>query len=131
VLGPEHPETATSLNNIALLLKVQGDLAEARPLYERARAIYEKVLPHEHPDVAQILNNLAMLLHAQGDLGAARPLFERALAINEKVFGPEHPKTNRVRANFSRLTYEVFRRELRINLTIPNEWRSAAQANPW
>jgi tetratricopeptide (TPR) repeat protein len=38
-LGPEHPSTATSLNNLAALLQAQGDLAGARPLYERALAI--------------------------------------------------------------------------------------------
>ena len=31
-LGPEHPDTATSLNNLACLLLAQGDLADARPL---------------------------------------------------------------------------------------------------
>jgi hypothetical protein len=30
--GPEHPYTALSLNNLALLLKDQGDLSGARPL---------------------------------------------------------------------------------------------------
>ena len=41
-LGPEHPTTATSLNNLAGLLQDQGDLAAARPLYERALAIKEQ-----------------------------------------------------------------------------------------
>src|SRR6516162_8873367 len=44
VLGPEHPDTATSLHNLASLLQDQDDLAGARPLFERALAIYEKVL---------------------------------------------------------------------------------------
>jgi hypothetical protein len=35
-LGPEHPDTAMSLNNLALLLMDQADLAGARPLLERA-----------------------------------------------------------------------------------------------
>ena len=93
VLGPEHPDTAKSLNNLALLLQAQGELAAARPLHERALAIREKVLGPEHPDTAMSLNNLAVLLQAQGELAAARPLFERALAIREKVLGPEHPDT--------------------------------------
>ena len=92
-LGPEHPDTATSLNNLALLLKDQGDFTGARPLYERALAIYEKVLGPEHPDTATSLSNLARLLHDQGDLAGARPLYERALAIYEKALGPEHPDT--------------------------------------
>ena len=31
-LGAEHPDTATSLNNLAGLLQSQGDLAGASPL---------------------------------------------------------------------------------------------------
>jgi tetratricopeptide (TPR) repeat protein len=92
-LGPEHPHTALSLNNLANLLAAQGDIAGARPLYERALAIYEKALGPEHPETATSLNNLASLLRDQGDIAGARPLYERALAISEKTLGPEHPAT--------------------------------------
>jgi tetratricopeptide (TPR) repeat protein len=103
VLGPEHPETATSLNNLAALLHAQGDLAGARPLYERALAIREKVLGPEHPETATSPYNFAALLQAQGDLAAARPLYERALAICEKVLGPEHQDTATSLCNFAAL----------------------------
>ena len=93
VLGPEHPDTATSLNNLAFLLKDQGDRAAARPLHERALAIREKALGPEHPDTATSLNNLARLLQEQGDLAGARPILERALAIYETALGREHPDT--------------------------------------
>jgi len=89
VLGPEHPHTALSLNNLARLLQDQGDLAGARPLLERVLAI----LGPEHRNTATSLNNLALLLQEQGDLADARPLFERALAVHEKMLGPEHPHT--------------------------------------
>ncbi len=36
VLGPDHPDTAIGLNNLASLRDLQGDYASARPLYERA-----------------------------------------------------------------------------------------------
>jgi tetratricopeptide (TPR) repeat protein len=93
LLGPEHSDTATSLNNLASLLQDQGDLAGVRPLLERALAIYERALGPEHPYTSASLNNLASLLQDQGDLAGARPLFERALAIREKALGPEHPGT--------------------------------------
>jgi tetratricopeptide (TPR) repeat protein len=93
VLGLEHPDTAKSLNGLALLLWDQGDLAGARPLHERALAIREKVLGPEHPDTAMSLNNLALLLQDQGDPAGAMPLFKRALAIYEKVCGPVHSDT--------------------------------------
>jgi tetratricopeptide (TPR) repeat protein len=93
VLGPEHPDTAESLNNLALLLQDQGDLAGARQLHERALTIREKVLGSGHPETAESLSNLALLLQDQRDLVGARPLYERALAIYEKALGPEHPST--------------------------------------
>jgi tetratricopeptide (TPR) repeat protein len=93
LLGPEHPDTATSLNNLALLLQHQGDLAGVRPLFERALVIWEKALGPEHPDTLTALNNLGCLLMDQNNLTDARPLFERALASREKVLGPAHPKT--------------------------------------
>jgi tetratricopeptide (TPR) repeat protein len=65
----------------------------ARPLYERALAIYEKVRGPEHPSTARALDHLASLLQSQGDFVEARSLYERALAIREKVLGPEHTDT--------------------------------------
>ena len=65
-LGPEHPDTATSLTSLALLLYAQGDLAGARPLLERALTIHEKALGPEHPETAKSLNNLGTLLQGTG-----------------------------------------------------------------
>jgi tetratricopeptide (TPR) repeat protein len=92
-LGPEHPQTATSLNNLASLLRAQGDFMGSRLLHERALVIREKTLGPEHPLTAYSLNNLASLFQSQGDLPGARPLIERALLIREKTLGPEHPDT--------------------------------------
>ena len=94
---PDHPDTAMSLNNLAGLLQAQGDLAAARPLFERALAICEKALGPDHPDTATSLNNLAELLRAASRAisrrGAAAS-HERALAIlYEKALGPDHPDT--------------------------------------
>jgi len=93
MLGPEHPDTARSLNSLAIVLMAQGDFAEARPLCERALAINEKMLGPEHPDTATSLSYLAGVLQNQGDLAGARPRYERALAIKEKALGPGHIDT--------------------------------------
>ena len=91
VLGPEHPEVATSLNNRAELYYAQGKYSEAEPLHQRALGILEKALGPEHPNVASSLNNLAELYRAQGKYSEAEPLYQRALGIREKALGPEHP----------------------------------------
>ena len=93
VLGPDHPETALGLNNLAALLWAQGELAAARHMCQRALAIREGALGPDHPDTARTLNNLGILLWAQNELVVARPLFERAVSVHERMVGPEHPDT--------------------------------------
>jgi tetratricopeptide (TPR) repeat protein len=102
VLGPNHPHTATSLNNLAGLYQSQSDYEQAKPLFERALAITEQVLGPNHPDTALSLNNLAGLYQSQSDYEQAKPLYERALAIREQVLGPNHPHTKVVRQNYTR-----------------------------
>ena len=90
-LGPDHPQVATSLVNLALLYDKKGDYAQAESLYQRALMIYEKALGPDHPYVATSLSNLAGLYDKKGDYAKAEPLYQRALAIDEKAFGPNHP----------------------------------------
>jgi tetratricopeptide (TPR) repeat protein len=89
--GPNHPDVATSLNNLAEFYRNQGRYVDAEPLYKRSLAIYEKALGPNHPDVAMSLNNLALLYHDQGRYVDAEPLYQRSLAIREKTRGPNHP----------------------------------------
>ena len=90
-LGPDHPDVAVSLNNLADLYDDQGRYADAEPLYKRSLAIWEKALGPDHPNVATSLNNLAALYHDQGRYADAEPLYKRSLAIGEKALGPDHP----------------------------------------
>lgn len=48
-----------------LFSSLQGNFAEAEPLYERSHAICETVLDPEHPTVASSLNNRVALLLKQ------------------------------------------------------------------
>ena len=92
-LGPNHPGTAVSLDNLAALYKSLGNYAEAEPLYQRALKITEKALGPDHPDTATALNNLALVYYSLGDYPKAEPLYQRVLKIREKVLGPDHPDT--------------------------------------
>jgi tetratricopeptide (TPR) repeat protein len=99
----EDERAAFLCNRLGACLRMTGAYTEARPLYERALAITEKVLGEDHPDTASTLNNLAALLSDQGSYEEARPLYERVLAITEKVLGEDHPYTKRVRQNLTTL----------------------------
>ncbi|MEV2267852.1 FxSxx-COOH system tetratricopeptide repeat protein [Nonomuraea africana] len=90
-LGPDHPDVATCLGNLASSLRDLGRASEAVPLFQRALAITEAALGPGHPDVAIRLGNLAVSFRDLGRVGEAVPLFERALAITEAALGPGHP----------------------------------------
>ena len=90
-LGPDHPNVAITLNNMANLHYAQGRYDEALPLYERDLTISEKALGPNDPHVAITLNNMANLHYAQGRYDEALPLYERDLTISEKALGPDHP----------------------------------------
>ncbi|MFQ3637406.1 MAG: tetratricopeptide repeat protein, partial [Cyanobacteriota bacterium] len=92
-LGPDHPDTATSLNNLALLYRAMGRYSEAEPLYRRSLEICEAQLGPDHPSTAASLNNLAELYRAMGRYSEAEPLYRRSLEICEAQLGPDHPST--------------------------------------
>jgi tetratricopeptide (TPR) repeat protein len=89
--GPDHPEVATGLNNLAALLQATNRLGEAEPLMRRALCISQASFGPDHPNAATALSNLAVLLQDTNRLGEAEPLMRRALAIDEASFGPDHP----------------------------------------
>ena len=65
-LGADHPDTATSLNNLALLYDNMGRYSEAEPLYKRALTIAEAVLGSEHPTTVIFRNNYEALRKKTG-----------------------------------------------------------------
>jgi len=82
-LGKDHPDVASSLNNLASLYQDQGRYAEAEPLYQRSLQISEIQLGKDHPDVATSLNNLAGLYQDQGRYSEATTLLTQGLNIQE------------------------------------------------
>ena len=74
VLGKEHPDTLTSMNNLAGLLESQGKYNAAELLYRETLQLREKVLGKEHPDTLQSINNLAVCLESQGKYDAAEAI---------------------------------------------------------
>jgi hypothetical protein len=101
VLGEEHPDTLTSLSDLALTLWAQGDLAGARKLQEQALDASRRVLGEEHPNTLTSLDNLAVTLSNQGDLAGARKLQEQALDASLRVRGEEHPNTLTLLSNLA------------------------------
>ena len=100
-LGPDHPDTLLSRNNLAYAYQSAGRLSEGIPLFERTLADRERIMGRDHPDTISSQNNLAYAYESAGRLAEAIPLFEQALADSERVLGPDHPHTLTYRNNLA------------------------------
>jgi Tetratricopeptide repeat len=70
VLGKEHPETLTSIYNLAYLLSTRKRFSEADALYQRALNAYGKTLAPDHPTIqACRMHYSCMLKEMQEDIG--------------------------------------------------------------
>jgi hypothetical protein len=68
-LGPDHPNVARDLSNLAGLLSASNRLAEAEPLSRRHLRIFAEFghrTGHEHPHFRVAINKYAGLLSAMG-----------------------------------------------------------------
>ena len=101
VLGPDHPNTLETRNNLAGAYDDIGRFSEAIELYERVLADQERVLGPDHPDTLTTRNNLAVAYHSAGRFGEAIELCERVLFERERVLGSDHPDTLITRNNLA------------------------------
>jgi tetratricopeptide (TPR) repeat protein len=85
--GPDRPDVADALSNLANLYRFHGKYDAAEPLYRRALAISEKVSGPDAADVASHLDRLANLYRIQRRYADAEALLKRSLAIREAAFG--------------------------------------------
>jgi tetratricopeptide (TPR) repeat protein len=92
-LGPDHPSTLRTVNNLGNLYCAQGEIVEAEQMYQRALVGKEKALGSYHTSTLQTVHNLGKLYYEQGKMVEAEQLHQRALAGFEKTLGPDHAFT--------------------------------------
>ena len=105
-LGPDHPSTLASRNNLAGAYRDAGRLDDAIPLYEQILEDSTRILGPDHPDTLISRNNLASAYQDAGRLDDAIALFEQTLQDSTRVLGPEHPDTLLSRNNLA-YTYQA------------------------
>jgi predicted ATPase/class 3 adenylate cyclase len=111
VLGAEHLDTASTINNLALVYFDQSKYDRAESLYIRTLEIIEKTLGREHPKAIELLHCLAGLYASQGKFEQAELLFMKTLDIGEKVLGKEHPNIAVFMSNLATLSYQQGKNE--------------------
>ena len=92
-LGTDHPDTLTSMNDLAWAYQAAGKLDLALPLSEETLKLKKAKLGPDHPDTLTSMDNLALAYQAAGKLDLAVPLFEETLKLKKAKLGPDHPDT--------------------------------------
>ncbi len=91
--GPDHPDTAQTLDKLGYALRLAGRPAEAVEVHLRAVRLLERVLGTEDPRVAMTLTNLGLAYADAGRAGEAVEAQGRARRIFRTALGPEHAST--------------------------------------
>ena len=123
-LGPDHPCTLASRNNLAGAYESAGKLEQAIDLYKRNLAEVLRVLGPDHPDTLISRGNLALAYLSAGKLEQAIDLHEQNLADRERVLGPDNPDTLISRGNLA-LAYQAAGR---LEQAIPLHEQTLAEA---
>ena len=100
-LGPDHPSTLTSRNNLAGAYQDAGRLDEAIALYEQTLEDRTRILGPHHPNTLTSRNNLAGAYQDAGRLDEAIALYEQTLEDRTRILGPHHPNTLTSRNNLA------------------------------
>jgi serine/threonine-protein kinase len=99
--GPEHRETLESLNELAMLRVLQGDLSAADELLERALEPGRRQFGESDELVLSILSSLAALRNVQGRLPEAEDLLRELLDVQRQTLEETHPDTIRTIHNLA------------------------------
>jgi tetratricopeptide (TPR) repeat protein len=93
VLGAEHPDTLTSMANLASTYRNQGRWKEAEELQAQELQLCSKVLGEEHPDTLISMENLARIWKSQNRDKQAIGLLSQCARLRERKLGADHPYT--------------------------------------
>ncbi len=90
-LGPDHPDTLTSMSSLATAYWAAGRLEDAIRLHKEALERRKATLGPDHADTLESMGSLAVAYQDAGRTALALPLFEETLKRQQATLGPEHP----------------------------------------
>jgi tRNA A-37 threonylcarbamoyl transferase component Bud32 len=93
VLGLDHRETLSTMNNLALAYQDAGRLGDTLPLLKETLERSRIQLGRDDPFTLLAGNNLASAYWDASRLSDALPLLEETLKRRQAKLGPDHPET--------------------------------------
>jgi tetratricopeptide (TPR) repeat protein len=97
------PGEGTTLNNIALIYRAQGDYTTALTHFTNSLAISQEI--GNKAGESTTLNNISQIYHAQGDYTTALTYLNNSLAIRQEI--GDKAGEGAILNNISQIYYEV------------------------
>ena len=115
-LGPDHPDTLASRNNLAGTYRDAGRLDKVIALYEQILEDSIRVLGSDHPGTLTSRFDLAGTYRASGRLEEAITLYEQVFSGRSRVLGPDDRSTLTARDDLTDTYWEAGRFDEAITL---------------
>jgi hypothetical protein len=100
-LGEDHPDTLTSIANLASTFSNQGRWKEAEQLEVQVMETRKTKLGEDHPDTLTSIANLALTFWNQGRWEEAEQLEVQVMETRKTKLGEDHPDTLNSIANLA------------------------------
>jgi tetratricopeptide (TPR) repeat protein len=100
-LGPDHPDTLTSMDDLGVLYNLESKYAAAEALLSQVLTARERVLGKEHKDTLATMSDLGLAIAYEGDVARAAPIFATVLEADRRILGDENPATLSVLDNLA------------------------------
>jgi len=101
LLGPNHPKTLESENQLAWILDREGRDAEAEKLAQQTLETERRVLGPEDAVTLDAMDHLAIIFEKLGKYQEEEKLQRELIEIETRRLGPENPRTIRAMANLA------------------------------
>ncbi|MGW9452435.1 tetratricopeptide repeat protein, partial [Streptomyces sp. NPDC055632] len=101
LLGPDHPDTLTTRNNLAHWRGEAGDAQGAADAFDKLLDDRIRILGLDHPDTLITRSNLASRRGEAGDTQGATDAFDKLLNDQLRILGPDHPHTLTAQSNLA------------------------------
>lgn len=100
-LGDKHPDTLSSMADLASAYLGQGQLSEAEAIYIKVLNLRRELLGETHPNTISSMVDLAVVYDQQGRLPEAEKVYFDVFSLSETVLGKRHPGTLSRMAEFA------------------------------
>ncbi|MBV9037636.1 MAG: tetratricopeptide repeat protein, partial [Acidobacteriaceae bacterium] len=93
LLGEEHHDTLSTMDDLAIVFHQQGKFVQAEPIFKQVLEVRRRILGEQHPDTLRSMNNVAEIYLREGNFALAEPMLVRVLREQRRVLGDRNNAT--------------------------------------